>query len=310
MSICRVCSKEFESEAALHKHIKAHKLLLAEYFQSYYPRYDKHSGEMIHWTNLEQYLKSDFNSRENLKLWLEKTELSIARNYCKEMLVQRKQTKNLIWSPTQVELRASMSPPVQWFNAAFEDYYCLCDEIGFKNRFEKFEKWEPSIKLDKRMKIFTDSREQQPYSFSSVKTEVKGLKYADYVFSNAEWSGKIAVERKSLNDFIGTISKGYERFGREIEKSIKDEAYLIIIVEETLSNAISFKSLPYLSKKIQASPEFIFHRVRELLQKYQNIQFLFAPGHKAAGEIVERLFSLGAQIKKFDLQLLFDVKKL
>ena len=44
---CKVCDKTFATERSLHAHLKAHKLRLAEYYQTYYPRYDKHDGNII-----------------------------------------------------------------------------------------------------------------------------------------------------------------------------------------------------------------------------------------------------------------------
>jgi hypothetical protein len=309
MITCRVCSKSFDDDASLHKHIKAHKLLLAEYFQKYYPRYDKHSGEIIHWSSLEHYMRTDFNSRDNLRQWLLKMGPS-ARDYCRELLIKRKERKDLIWTPTQVELRTTMMPPVSWYDNLFGNYYELCEGLGFKNKFEPFNYWHQSIELNKRRKIFIDSREQNPLSLGSVKTEVKGLKYGDYSFSDAKWSGSIVIERKGLNDFIGTLSKGYERFQREIDRAVADGAYLIIIVEEILNKVVNFKSLSYLSSRIMATPEFILHRTRELLQKSPYIQFLFVRDHEEAAKTTEWLFTVGEEAKRYDLQMLLDIGKL
>ena len=48
---CKVCDKTFATERSLHAHLKAHKLRLAEYYQTYYPRYDKHDGSIIKFKN-------------------------------------------------------------------------------------------------------------------------------------------------------------------------------------------------------------------------------------------------------------------
>ena len=42
----QVCDKSFDTERQLHAHLKAHKMRMAEYYQTYYPRHDKHDGKI------------------------------------------------------------------------------------------------------------------------------------------------------------------------------------------------------------------------------------------------------------------------
>ena len=72
MVSCKVCQKEFENDASLHRHLRAHSLRKVEYYQKYYPRYDLHTGDIIKFKSKEQYFSSDFNSRLSLKHWLKK----------------------------------------------------------------------------------------------------------------------------------------------------------------------------------------------------------------------------------------------
>jgi len=85
---------------------------------------------------------------------------------------------------------------------------------------------------------------------------------------------------------------------------------LVVLVEEKLSNALSFQYLPYISKKIKATPDFIFHNVRTLVQEYDNLQFLFVDGRKEMKRIIEAIFSSKCFYKKIDLQLAYDMKLL
>ena len=80
------------------------------------------------------------------------------------------------------------------------------------------------------------------------------------------------------------------------------------MVEETLQNALSFQYLPHISKKIKATPEYIFHNVRELLQSYDNLQFLFVDGRKEMTRLIEAIFASKCFYKKIDLQLAYDMK--
>ena len=113
-----------------------------------------------------------------------------------------------------------------------------------------------------------------------------------------------------LSDFIGTLSGGYERFIKEIERAQEADAYLVVLVEDNLNNAMSFPYLPHISKKVKATPEFIFHRVRDIIQKYPHTQFLFVNGRKEASRVIERIFTCGCVHEKVDLQYAYDTKVL
>ena len=61
--------------------------------------------------------------------------------------------------------------------------------------------------------IIVDSREQQPYAFS-CETVNKALVAGDY--SVVGFEDRIAVERKSLHDYVNTVIHEYGRFSREL----------------------------------------------------------------------------------------------
>ena len=88
------------------------------------------------------------------------------------------------------------------------------------------------------MRIVVDSREQNPIELG-CETLRKGLSIGDYrgeldknVFS------RTVFERKSIGDLYGTLSKGYKRFKREIEKAADKKLKLVIIVEGTLTKVL------------------------------------------------------------------------
>ncbi len=132
---CAICNKEFKADKNLHFHIKAHKLSISEYYQSQFPRYDLYDKKIIKFKNKDQYLSADFNNKGNLKKWLKKAPLETAKRYCKALLTKRKREKELRYTPTEVELRTLMVPPIPYYQLMFGDYYALCEEIGFENKF-------------------------------------------------------------------------------------------------------------------------------------------------------------------------------
>lgn len=298
---CEICKKEFESDKSLHAHIKAHKLLVVEYYQNVFPRFDKHDGSIIKFKNKEQYLSTDFNSRTNLKMWIQQGDKEEVKNYCKTILENRKNKKNLIWTPSQIELRSTMMPPIQVYNNLFGDYYELCRSLGFKDR-PVFD-----FKCSKTNIIYIDSREQKPLIFD-CDTEIKGLKFGDYTSDGCE--NIIHIERKSINDLIGTLSAGYDRFKNEIDRCVEAKSKMIVLVEEQFVKSLNFQYLPHVYQKgTRVQPEFVFHNVRELIQKYDNIQFLFVNGRKESSRITKDILDNPFLFNQ-DLQYRYDIEEL
>ena len=237
--ICKIDGETFDTDKELHKHLRKHKMRMAEYYQTYYPRYDLHTKDIIKFKNKEQYLTTDFNSRTNLRMWLKDQPEEVRKDYCRNVLIDRKEKKELIYAPSQVELRSIMSPPIQYYNEIFgwDGYYKLCSELGFKKRYSNFGEIVSGAEYDKpEYKIFIDTREQKPLKFNRG-VEIKTLKFGDYAFSNKTASCNCYIERKSLSDLIGTLSGGYERFTREIKRAEEDDAYLIVLVEAIIVRA-------------------------------------------------------------------------
>jgi len=64
--------------------------------------------------------------------------------------------------------------------------------------------------------IVIDTREQEPYSFDTRLAAAvrRALPAGDYSIEGFE--GEVAVERKSLDDFVGTVVRARARFRREL----------------------------------------------------------------------------------------------
>jgi ERCC4-type nuclease len=83
--------------------------------------------------------------------------------------------------------------------------------------------------------IVVDSREQYPYLFESHKTIVQGLPIGDYGLLNFS---DIAIERKSVDDLIGSLTKGRDRFEKELQKG-SQIPYFALVIEASLSDLAS-----------------------------------------------------------------------
>lgn len=302
---CQGCGYNFDNLTSLHSHIKEHKLNPEKYYTKYYPRKDLFTQQPLLFKSRDSYLTNDFITRTNLKKWLaarEEMDADLVKDYCRNWLLNRKFLKNLIYTPTSVELKTMIAPTVEYFNETFGDYYSLCAELGFKNKFGAIKDNLELLKTEsKELKITVDSREQLALNLKD--TKVEGLSFGDYA-ADEEITGKTRVERKSLSDLLGTLGKGYDRFQREIERAQAAGYNLVILVEESFSNYLSYPYMPHIRSKMPI--ECISHNIRELCQKYPNIQFLFVAGRKEAVRVVNRIFSIKDIAMKIDLQEALD----
>ena len=81
--------------------------------------------------------------------------------------------------------------------------------------------------------IIIDTREQQGYSFGQVVH--RALAAGDYSVEGFE--SQIAVERKTLEDFVHSVIRDRERFKRELAK-LTDYPHACIVVEAGLPDVL------------------------------------------------------------------------
>lgn len=282
----------------------------ADYCLTHERRVSKLTGEPIKFKNREFYFNSDFNDKNEFKAWI-KANPEEGKTYSIDFLENRFKSGKSIYAPSQVELRSLCCPNILWYQKFF-NYNLQCSSIGMNVRFKynlKDEELEPPFLF--KGTVVIDTREQRALSLSKLGiTEVsRKLDYGDYRAEDSV-NNHIFIERKSLSDFVSTLSGRYDRFCREIERAQSNNHYLIILVEESISNAMYFNKLPHVSKNIKASPEFVFHKVRELMQTYPNIQFVFVDGRVKAAEFLQKIYSLSIDPSSLDLQYLLDAKRI
>ena len=83
--------------------------------------------------------------------------------------------------------------------------------------------------------IICDSREQWAYDKFTVPVEFGALKTGDY--SIKEYQDRVSVERKTLNDIVGCLTVGRERFERELARS-RELDYFALMIEATVKDII------------------------------------------------------------------------
>ncbi len=271
------------------------------------PRYDLYTGEILPYRSKEFYENSLYSTRQNLISHFKRIDVEKVKEITKEILTIRKNQKNLQYSLSTVELRSLVAPAVMFLDVLKVDYSSICESIGLKNRY-KYSDF--TYDDDKQIrKIVVDSREQNSLSFPKhISTTVKGLKVGDYAKTD-NLKNQIVIERKNLSDFVQTLSSGYERFHKELNRAEELNVKLLMVVEAKMTQALSFNYLPHL-KYSKATPEFIFSRAREIIQNYPDFQIVFVDGRYEAAAMTMFALKFGRELLDWDVQYLYDNKQI
>ncbi|MFN7877473.1 MAG: ERCC4 domain-containing protein [Pirellula sp.] len=73
----------------------------------------------------------------------------------------------------------------------------------------------PELKIED-LTVVIDTREQDPWDMEPCRVVIDGLSVADYSVRGLE--SVVAIERKSLADFVGCCGSERERFQRELDR--------------------------------------------------------------------------------------------
>lgn len=149
------------------------------------------------------------------------------------------------------------------------------------------------------LRVVIDTREQRPWSFPPDLAEVQRgtLKAGDYALVGDD---AFAIERKSLDDFLGTVSSGWERFLREIGRMEgSDFAARIVVVEADFAACCFHESaagelIPPAHQHPQLSPLFVARRIAEL--SFMGVSVLFAGQAAYAAALALALFAERSRI--------------
>lgn len=139
------------------------------------------------------------------------------------------------------------------------------------------------------MVIVIDTREQRPWGFPPhIVQEIGTLRTGDYAIRGDEF---FAVERKSADDFAGTISSGWPRFCKELNRM--DRFVAKVIVVETDFETFCYRTqqgklLPPDHQHDRVTPQFVMKRIAQLTMR--NISVIFAGNAEYGAAIALRLF--------------------
>lgn len=295
--ICKICDKKVEER----KHFwTEHRIKEADFYQKYEPRVDLYDGSSIVFKNPEQYFQSDFNSRPNLREYLKKVSKQEGIDYLIGWLKRRKEIKGLIYGLDQFTTKSLLFPTISFIQKFYGKgvYEEICNKAGLKVKFDYSKLPEFTQKIDK---IIIDTREISPY-FLDYPLEIKKLDVADYcVIPNSQ---NVFFEKKTIEDWAGTVSAGFDRFRRELQRAKDKNAYIIVIIEAEYNQLLSINHLPH-TKFIKAKADFLLYRCRDLYLEFDNFQMVACGNRTKTIEILKKLLKMD-NIKDYDIQFLLD----
>lgn len=285
------------------KHIKQiHELKIDNYCKFNINKRDLLTKEAINFKSFEQYLLTDFVNKKNMLAWLKAEKDGLAKDFLLYKIIAHSELKSVCYFPSSSEMRTmSYLPSIKTYKFFFDQLDEFIDSTGLKRRYE-YNKNKLNFNFIHKENITIDTREQKPIKLSNYNIISEKLDFGDY-----SCDGILAVERKSLSDLVSTLSSGFDRFNREIERAKLANGYVVVVTECDINKFLSF-SYSRTGKFAKASTDFIFHRFREICKNFpENVQFCFSGGRKESSELIPKILSMSSEAARtFDFQYLLD----
>ena len=157
--------------------------------------------------------------------------------------------------------------------------------------------------------IVIDEREQTPWAWppDAAVTSRRSLVAGDYALKQdcEEVKGRgmlavrFAIERKSLNDFLGTIAGGWERFQRELVRMESFPAR-VVIVEGDMEDVCFTETAAGIEvpdhDHPMLTPKFVCRRIAELTM--MNVSVLLAGNAGYAAALAYRVFRRRVEMER------------
>ena len=296
---CKECGDSFDSLRSLHAHIKKHGKFLGDYYVENYGRKDKLTEELIPFKKYDQYFATDFINKKNMKKWCQSAPPSEVKEYIIKTFKEKKEAKGLKGGPPAVYLETAGMPDVDICKEVFGSYNEACKQFGMlpmlsgqlPNDFHNDYSDTP---------ILIDTREQKPLYFKNSKS--LKLDVGDYAVGGDLYDYTF-VDRKSYQDFCATVTNGYARFIKELERCRAMGCVLFVVIETAFGNMWVENVRGY--KKFRL--DYVYHRMREIQTNYSDCcQFVFSGSRRKSEEIIPKILVLGKKLWTVDVQYFWD----
>ena len=296
---CKECGDSFDSLRSLHAHIKKHGKFLGDYYVDNYARKDKLTGELIPFKKYDQYFATDFINKRNMKKWCKTAPRAEVKEFIIKTFKEKKEAKGLRGAPPSIYLQTLGIPDIDMCKEVFGSYNEACKQFGmlpmlsgqlpneFKNDYSN-------------TPILIDTREQKPLYFKH--SESLKLDVGDYAVGGDLYDYTF-VDRKSYQDFCATVTNGYTRFIKELERCRSMGCSLFVVVETAFDKMWANNRAGY--KKFNL--DYVYHRMREIQAEYSDCcQFVFSGSRRKSEEIIPKILVLGKKLWTVDVQYFWD----
>lgn len=292
LNTCAICNYPFGNIGHFYR---KHKITASNYFETHWPRVNPHTQKKLQFLDFDSYFLNDFDSKDQMREYFRKCSDGQIVEYCKDLFERRKNIKKWIYTPSFVELKSVFSPSTIFYDKIlFGGYYEYAKSLDLVNKFIHTTESFSSVP-EEDLLIEVDSREQKSYNFKHF--QVKTLPFGDYTIAGSS----VYVERKSLIDFIGSFGKDVQRLKDELWRAKQAGAYIIVLIEEKFDFALNFDKIQYKNRG-RATPEFIFHNVRDIMQTFDNVQFVFGDNRSKSKNLVLFFLANEKNIRFIDIQ--------
>jgi hypothetical protein len=274
---------------------------MSEYYTKHYPRLNRLTGDPLPFKNKIDYFNKDFSNRSQLIKWCKEGDPAEVSEYILRLLKDRISQKSLSRGPSHLELKIADLPDIDSYVSHFGSYTAACSRLGVKPLFgtklpSKFFNTEA-----KDIKVFIDTREQKPLKFLS--SDSVKLDFGDYTAGGDQYSYTY-VDRKSTNDFIGTMSlKNLDRFRSELQRARDLDSYIFVVIESDLTKIYKYNRWGPHSSNLK----FIYHNMRLISHEFaDSCQFVFTGSRESSEDIIPRILKFGEALWDVDLQYYID----
>ena len=132
--------------------------------------------------------------------------------------------------------------------------------------------------------IIVDSREQLPYQFdNSIRRK---LDVGDYSIEGLET--RIAIERKSLEDLVGTLLRGRRRFARELH-ALRAYSFAAVVIEGSIADILAG------NYRSEMKPQALLAMLTAMMLKYTPVHWIFAGDRPHAYAVTTELLKFATE---------------
>lgn len=292
---CMECGQSFDTRRSLHAHIKAHCLSLGEYYVKFFPKFDLLTRDPIPFKNYEDYVRTDFRHKKNMYQWLQQIDPQEAADYCRRVFTKHLSEKQYVFAPNHLYMMTHPRlPKKEFFSEEQFVEMVSAENLTYIQNQKLVNRLDLTIPED--LLILQDTREQKPLRFANESRSMK-LDFGDYTAAGDYYS-YIYVDRKAEDDFKNTVTSGFDRFCRELERARQFGAYVFVVIESDFLTI--YKNY---NKTKRGNMVYVWEGMRRLITSYSDVcQFVLTGSRENSEKLIPYLLVHGSDLKNVDLQ--------